>query len=77
MADSLGADVKEFGNRLDKGVRTIDERAAAIGTKIGSGYDPDGRGGTKNRDALRQTIEAKLDGAAAKQAEPQRIYERR
>jgi hypothetical protein len=30
----LGADVKEFGGRLDKGVQAIDERAASIGSKL-------------------------------------------
>ena len=63
----IGGDVKEFGNRLDKGVRTIDERAAAIGSKLDQDMTRMGEEATKNRDALRQTIEAKLDGAATKQ----------
>jgi DNA recombination protein RmuC len=68
LGDSLGAEVKEFGNRLDKGVRTIDERAAAIGSKLDQEMTRMGEEATKNRDALRQTIETKLDGAATKQA---------
>ncbi len=67
FGDSLGADVKEFGNHLDKGVRTIDERAAAIGTKLDQDMTRMGEEATTNRDALRQAIEVKLDGAAAKQ----------
>ncbi len=67
FGDSLGADVKEFGDRLDKGVKTIDERAAAIGAKLDQDMTRMGEEATKNRDALRQTIEAKLDGAATKQ----------
>jgi len=67
FGDSLGGEVKEFGNRLDKGVRTIDERAAAIGSKLDQDMARMGEEATKNRDALRQTIEANLDGAATKQ----------
>jgi DNA recombination protein RmuC len=67
FGDSLGGEVKEFGNRLDKGVRIIDERAAAIGSKLDQDMARMGEEATRNRDALRQTIEAKLDGAATKQ----------
>jgi DNA recombination protein RmuC len=68
LGDSLSAEVKEFGNRLDKGVKTIDERAAAIGSKLDQDMARMGEEATKNRDALRQTIETKLDTAATKQA---------
>jgi DNA recombination protein RmuC len=68
FGDSLGADVKELGNRLEAGVNKIDERAAAIGTKLDVDMGRMGEEATKNRDALRQTIEAKLDGAASTQA---------
>jgi len=68
FGDSLGADVKEFGDRLDKGVKTIDERAAGIGSKLDQDMARMAEEATKNRDALRQTIEAKLDAAGAKQA---------
>jgi len=67
FGESLGADVKEFGDRLNKGVKTIDERAAAIGSKLDQDMSKMGEEATKNRDALRQTIETKLDSAAAKQ----------
>lgn len=67
FGESLSADVKEFGERLDKGVKAIDERAAAIGGKLDQDMNRMGEEATKNRDNLRQTIEAKLDGAAAKQ----------
>ena len=68
FGDSIGGDVKEFGNRLDKGVRTIDERAAAIGTKMDQDMARMGEEAGRNRETLRQTIEAKLDDAAAKHA---------
>lgn len=67
FGDSLGTDVKEFGERLDKGVNAIDERAAGIGSKVDQDMSKMGEDATKNRDALRQTIEMKLDSAAAKQ----------
>lgn len=69
FGESLGSDVKEFGERLDKGVKTIDERAAAIGSKLDQDMSKMGEEATKNRDALRQTIETKLDVAATKQTE--------
>ncbi len=67
FGDSIGADVKEFGSRLDKGVQAIDDRAAAIGAKLDQDTARMGEEATKNRDALRQTIEGKLDDAATKQ----------
>jgi DNA recombination protein RmuC len=67
FGESLSADVKEFGNRLDKNVKAIDERADAIGGKLEQGLSRMGDEATKNRDTLRQTIEAKLDSAALKQ----------
>jgi len=68
FGDSISGDVKEFGNRLDKGVKTIDERVAAIGTKLDQDMARMGEEAGGNREALRQTIEAKLDDAAAKHA---------
>ncbi|HEV7968099.1 MAG TPA: hypothetical protein VGP19_11030 [Candidatus Acidoferrales bacterium] len=34
FGDSNGAEGKKFGDLLDKGVKAIDERAAAIGSKL-------------------------------------------
>jgi DNA recombination protein RmuC len=68
FGDSISGDVKEFGNRLDKGVKAIDERTAAIGTKMDQDMARMGEEAGRNREALRQTIEAKLDDAAAKHA---------
>jgi len=68
LGDSLGADVKEFGNRLDKDVKTIDDRAAGIGSKLDQDIARMGEEAATNRDGLRQTIEAKLDTAAERQS---------
>lgn len=68
LSDSLGAQVREFGNRLDVGVKAIDDRATAIGTKLDTEIQGMGQEANKNRDALRQVIESKLDDAATKQS---------
>lgn len=68
LSDSLGAEVKEFGNRLEVGIKKIDDRGAGIGSKLDQDIARMGQEATKNRDALRQTIEVKLDGATSTQA---------
>jgi DNA recombination protein RmuC len=68
LGEGLGAQVKEFGGRLDTGVKVIDDRAAAIAAKLDQDIKRMGDEATRNRDTLRQTIETKLDDAAAKQA---------
>ena len=67
LSDSLAADVTEFGNRLDKGIKAIDERTAGISSQLDQGMTRMGDEATRNRDTLRQTIEARLDSAAEKQ----------
>jgi len=54
--------------RLDAGIARIDERVGGIATKLDQDIRLMGDEATKNRDALRQTIEGKLDDATAKQA---------
>jgi DNA recombination protein RmuC len=68
LGERIGAQVKEFGGRLDTGVKAIDDRAASIATSLDRDIKQMGYEATRNRDALRQTIETKLDDAAAKQA---------
>src|SRR5262249_51567742 len=67
LGESLNSRILEFGTRLDAGIKTIDDRAAAIGMKLDSDIQQMGEDATKNRDTLRQTVEAKLDDAASKQ----------
>lgn len=64
LGDALETKVKQFGERLDQGVSTIDDRAAAIGTKLDEDMARLGEEAARNRDALRQAIEVKLDHAA-------------
>jgi DNA recombination protein RmuC len=68
LGEGLGAQAKEFGGRLDTGVKAIDDRAAAIAAKLDRDIKLMGDEATRNRDTLRHTIETKLDDAAAKQA---------
>lgn len=67
LSDSLAADVAEFGNRLDKGIKAVDERATGISSQLDQGITRMGEEASRNRDTLRQTIEARLDSAAEKQ----------
>ena len=68
LGEQLASQVKESGVRLDSGVKAIEERATVISTKLDQDIARRGEEATRNRDDLRQTIEAKLDDAASKQA---------
>lgn len=68
LGQGLTGQVKDFGERLNAGVTAIDNRAAAIGSKLDTDMEKMATEATRNRDTLRTTIEAKLDDAAAKQA---------
>ena len=68
MSEGIESKVKEFGSRLDSGIKTIDDRAIGIGTNLDQNIVRMGEEATRNRDNLRQTIEAKLNDAATKQA---------
>jgi DNA recombination protein RmuC len=68
LGDALATRVQGFGVHLDGGLRQTDERVVAIGTKLDTDIAHMGEEANKHRDLLRQTIEAKLDDAAAKQA---------
>ena len=68
LGETLANQVKEFGNHLDNGLKGMDERTAAIRTKLDTDIAHMGTEAIRQRDALRQTIEIKLDDAATKQA---------
>ena len=68
FSGALAGEIKEFGSRLDADISKIDERASGIGSKLDLELSRMGEDATKNRDALRQTIETKLEGAASTQA---------
>lgn len=72
IRQELGENIRGFQEamlgRLDVGIKNVDDRVGGIGTKLDTDIRLMGDEATKNRDALRQTIEAKLDEATSKQA---------
>jgi DNA recombination protein RmuC len=68
LGDVLASRINEFGNRMNDGIDTIDTRAVAIGTTLEKGMIQMGEDAGRARDALRQTIESKLDDGALKHA---------
>ena len=67
LGETLANQVKEFGVRLDRGLKQVDERTAGIGLKLDRDIAQMGQDANQHRDILRQTIETKLDDAATKQ----------
>lgn len=68
LGDAIETKVKQFGERLDEGVTTIDGRATAIVTKLDQDMARMGEEATTNRDALRQAVEVQFDHAATIQS---------
>lgn len=68
LRDGLDSQVKEFDGKLDAGVVTIHDRVADVAVKLDKDIARMGEEAARNRDALRQTIEAKLDDASLKQS---------
>lgn len=67
LSDSLGAQVKEFGASLDKGLAQIDERSRAIGMKLDQDIARMGEEARGGRETLHKTIDTKLDASAIRQ----------
>ncbi|MGO9484640.1 MAG: DNA recombination protein RmuC [Rhodomicrobium sp.] len=68
LGDGLGSKIKDFGAVLEAGVKMIGDKSDAIGTKLDQETTRMGEDATRNRDALRETIEIKLADSATKQA---------
>jgi DNA recombination protein RmuC len=67
LGETLSTQVRDFAGRLDAGIRCIDERVLGIGTKLDQSLAHMAEEACRNRDVLRQMIEAKLDSATEKQ----------
>ena len=67
LGEGVGDRISAFGERLDAGIKAIDERAAAIGLKLDHDIRQMGEDATLNRDGLRTVIEQKLDDAIGRQ----------
>jgi DNA recombination protein RmuC len=63
----LAKQITDFGTRLDKGLKEIDERTAGIRTKLDTDIAYMGQEANQHREVLRLAIETKLDEAATKQ----------
>jgi DNA recombination protein RmuC len=67
LGDTLNFSLVDFGGRLDKGIDVIDKRVEGISQKLNDDLRTSAQDATKNRDALRQLIEVKLDDVISKQ----------
>lgn len=68
LSDALGVQIVTLCGRLDSGIKTIDERATAIGKKLDEDLGRMSDEANHHRDCLRETLETKLDDTATKQA---------
>jgi DNA recombination protein RmuC len=73
LRDGIDAQVRGFGERLDGGIKTVDERAAAIPTKLNDEMVQMRSEANTNREALRGLIEQKLDHSVGQQTETSKI----
>ena len=69
LRDGIDAQVRGFGERLDSGTKAIDERAAAIATKLNDEITQMKAEANTSRETLRSLIEQKLDHSIGQQAE--------
>jgi DNA recombination protein RmuC len=69
LRDGIDAQVRGFGERLDGGIKVIDERAATIATKLNDEMAQMRAEANTNRETLRSLIEQKLDYSIGQQAE--------
>jgi len=72
LGEGVNSNIHGFGERLDRSVRTIEQRVAGIADKLNTDIGQMAVDANQNREALRHLIEVKLDTAAAKQGEQAR-----
>ena len=69
LRDGIDGQVRGFGERLDAGIKLIDERAAGIATKLNGDMAQMRSEANTSRETLRALIEAKLDHSTHQQGE--------
>ena len=69
LRDGIDGQVRGFGERLDAGIKLIDERAASIAAKLNGDMAQMRSEANTSREALRGLIEAKLDHSTHQQGE--------
>ena len=73
LRDGIDAQVRGFGERLDGGTKAIDDRAAAISTKLNDEMARMRSEANTNRETLRILIEQKLDHSIGQQADASKV----
>lgn len=73
LRDGIDAQVRGFGDRLNLGVKAIDDRAAAISTKLNDDMSQMRVEAGTGRETLRSLIEIKLDASIAQQADGSKV----
>jgi len=69
LREGIDGQVRSFGERLDGGIKAIDDRAAAIATKLNDDMSQMRAEANANRESLRTAIDQKLDQNIRQQAE--------
>jgi DNA recombination protein RmuC len=68
FSKQLGDQIKDFGSKLDSGLKAIDDRAGAIGTKLDQQLERMFTDTVRGRETLQAAITVKLDDAGTKSA---------
>jgi DNA recombination protein RmuC len=73
LRDGIDGQVRRFGERLDAGIKAIDDRAAAISAKLNDDMAQMRSEANTNRENLRTAIDHKLDQNIGQQAEASKV----
>ena len=73
LRDGIDGQVRGFGDRLEGGIKAIDDRAATIAIKLNDDIGQMRVEANTNREHLRSAIEAKLDASISQQAEAAKV----
>ena len=73
LRDGIDGQVRGFGERLNEGVKAIDDRAAAITIKLNEDLAQMRTEASAGRETLRALIETKLDSSIVRQTEESKI----
>jgi DNA recombination protein RmuC len=73
LREGIDGQVRGFGDRLNEGLKAIDERAAAIAAKLNDDLAQIRSEANAGRETLRMLIETKLDASGVRQADDSKI----
>jgi len=68
LSEFINTQIRDFSGRLDSGTKLIDEKVGGLGIKLTQDLAQMESEAHKNRDALRQIVESKLEDTVAKQS---------